>query len=913
VSERQQNTAAARPRRVPPSTGWRSSPYRLRNWPLRSKQIIVLLVPTLTALFLGYLRIGTELDKANEFSRTVSQVDLSATITEVVHELQGERDLVVGRVASGKADDRSAVTAQIDRVDGAITKLRGKSATIAGLDEAVRTRYDKVVAGLDTLTAVRTLAEQTKYPAGDILFTYEAVNGSLLQLGREVTRVSNERTITEQAARFDAIANAKEQMAIQNSVLRAAALSDAFGPGQLARLRSAQAEFNAELTAFRESADAAALARYSNTVAGSEVDNRLRLIQIAFNRGDADVPININVAELDRFTKGTLDKIRQVEATSLDDLRTTARGLIDTARNNAVRDAAFILAALAVALLLMLVVARSLLTPLRVLRRDALDVANRRLPATVQRILADPDPLEASKNAVDPVPVFTTEEVGQVARSFDVVQHQAVRMATEQAMLRDNINSIFVNLSRRSQSLVERQLALIDLLERDEADPDQLAHLFELDHRATRMRRNSESLLVLSGSGLSRQTSRPVPAEEVVGAAVSEVEQYKRIVVTSSPDVQVHGNAVSDLVHLIAELLDNATYFSEPEKDVRVRMVVTRAQELLIQVTDNGVGMTPEEIRIANERLADPPDLDVAVTRRMGLYVVARLAEKHNITVRVRENEDLEGGLITRVTVPSELITYTRTSTVTQPSITRNLLERTARTNPGTGSFSTGPISRPNTPRANPSTVDFWSPGPSTNGGSRSPEPTTTALFEDPRPAPPASPAVSDVASTLDGQPAEPAVVGEPTTQRLPIYEEVLSQWFAPDPEPPNETAGSGAGNGESTFAPSSWVSPGDDGWLAGRKLLTNGGEHSVTAKGLPKRVPKGRLMPGSAAPRHEQKDDAAPADPPTQTRVTLPQRTAAVTRGRMSSFQQGIRRGRTEINGEQAGAGDNQQQREQQ
>ncbi|TCO60722.1 nitrate- and nitrite sensing domain-containing protein [Actinocrispum wychmicini] len=845
------NSAEARSRRTPLGAGRRNSRYRLRNWPLRSKQLVVILVPTLTALLLGYLRISTEVDKADEFSRTVSQVDLSATVAEVVHELQGERDLVVGRVASGKADDRSAVTAQINRVDSAVTDLRGQAGSITDLDQAVRTRYDKVVAGLDALVAVRTLAEQTKYPAGDILFAYQGVIGDLLQLAGEITRVSNERTITEQAARFDAIANAKEQMAIQDSILRAAALADEFGPGQLDRLRSAQAEFNAQLTAFREAADPAASARYSNTVAGFDVDNRLRLIQIALNRGEAGAAINISVSQLDLFTSGTLSKIRNVEIASLEDLRTTALGLITTARSNALRDAAFILVALVIALLLMLMVAWSLLKPLRVLRRDALDAASRRLPATVQRILADPNPLEASKDAVDPVPVFTTEEVGQVARSFDAVQHQAVRMATEQAILRDNINSIFVNLSRRSQTLVERQLALIDLLERDETDPDQLSHLFKLDHLATRMRRNSESLLVLSGTGLSRQMNRAVPVDEVIGAAVSEVEQYKRIVVQSAPPVQVLGKAVSDLVHLIAELLDNATFFSGPEQQVRVRMVATRARDLVVQITDNGVGMTQAEIEVANQRLGDPPDLDVAVTRRMGLYVVARLAQKHNITVRLRENEDLEGGLITRVTVPAELISYIR-STGTQPVVSSGSFERPV----------AGPPSFPAT------------------------------LFDDPRP----SPGVFDATSTMDRQSTQP---DDSATQRLPIYEEVLSQWFVSDPEPRDEPAEADAD------ASSSWVSPGDEGWLAARTMLSNGGEHLLNENGLPKRIPKARLIPGSA-PAHRERDDSA-AEPSPGTRVTLPRRSAQLTRGRMDSLQRGLQRARTEVTGGQEVVGDEQ------
>jgi hypothetical protein len=617
------------------------------------------------------------------------------------------------------------------------------------------------------------------------------------------------------------------------------------------------------------------------------------------------------------------------------------------------------------------------------------------------------------------MPVFTREETGEVARSFDAVHEQAVRMAAEQALLRDNVNSIFVNLSRRSQALVERQLNLIDRLEQDEQDPDQLASLFELDHLATRMRRNSESLLVLSGTGLSRQLTRPVPAADVVGAAVSEVEQYARIDVLSAPEVAVQGRAVNDLVHLIAELLDNATSFSEPEKKVTVRMAATRKKELAIQITDQGVGMSADEIDAANRRLADPPDMDVSVTRRMGLYVVARLAQRHNIQVRLRDNEDIDGGLIARIIVPANLIQSSRgvqptTLTHTGGIPTQAPMDNTgtmSRTGPTTGP-ATGPSSRPpggiasaftgSLPRLRPDgAVDDADPNlgsmPPYNpqGYPQAPVETTSANGT-------ADPTVRWSPDQLDRpqddppthiqplEPEEPAAVSlfgdafaaqkaareaqEPTrrppappaqevnqdldapTERLPIYEAVLSQWFeegdgadkrtpaservkssgedvhaqhreAPRPSPsapssspvPSPSAQAPVteavpahsnGNGyapEPEHAPeepvaeaepeqqpepvaamsnATWQSPGDEGWQAAQKL----GKHTpevVTSAGLPKRVPKAQLIPGSAPSRPNSTQQQAQRAP------ALPPRSADAVRGRMSSFQQGIRRGR--------------------
>ena len=837
----------------------------LRNWRLRSKQTVVLVVPIVTALVLGYLRVGTELNKADEFGRAATQVELSTKVSALVHEIQLERDLVVGRVAAGRSGDRTPIVAQIESTDATIVELRRAAGSLNGLDQAVRDLYAKSVARLDTVDSIRRLAEQTLLPAPDALSVYEDVVSALLQLDRELIRVSDNRAISEQADTFDAIARDKEQAAIQNTILRAAALGNAFGPGQLTRMRSAKAEFTAAISDFEEGASPAARARYAATVAGPEVDNRLRLQQIAENRGDAGVPIALDVAALDTAARGTLDKIRKVEVASLDDLRATARQLVATARGNAIRDAVLIGVAMLIALLLMVVVARSLLRPLRVLRTNALDVANRRLPATVQRILADPDPVAAARTGIDPVPVFTLEETGQLARSFDAVHSQAVKMATEQALLRDNINSIFVNLSRRSQNLVERLLSVIDQMERDELDPDQLASLFEVDHLATRMRRNSESLLVLSGSGLSRQLSRPVLASEVIGAAVSEVEHYARIEVMTAPEVAVHGRAVNDLVHLIAELLDNAIFFSEPEKKVIVRMAVTRHRELAVQITDSGIGMSEEEVNAANARLADPPDLDVAVTKRMGLYVVARLAKRHGIVVRLRANEDIEGGLIARITVPAMLV-----SPAEVPAPTIPMSSVFTRDTPMPAPFLPRQRSNGKSP-AEPVVYNRRRTDP----GYRSDraENGEVDLFEE------ASPAPADPKPEVDVSKYEGALAAETPTERLPLYDAVLSVWFADDgaadkPETPPDKD-----------SPPSWSTAADEGWSAARALLDNTTDQPMTAAGLPFRVRGARLVPGSAKPRPKP-DDEPPAIP-------LPPRSASAIRNRMASYQQGVKRGR--------------------
>ena len=194
---------------------------------------------------------------------------------------------------------------------------------------------------------------------------------------------------------------------------------------------------------------------------------------------------------------------------------------------------------------------------------------------------------------------------------------------------------MFVNLSRRSQALVERQLQLIEQLESNEQDPDQLSNLFQLDHLATRMRRNSENLLVLAGTDLAKRNVAPVPLVDVLRAAVSEIEQYQRIVVQAPPQATVVGRATSDVIHLLAELLDNATNFSPPDSQVVMSSLRAQDGSIVVEIADSGVGMLDHELADANRRLSTPSAVDVSASRRMGLFVVGRLGARHGITVHL--------------------------------------------------------------------------------------------------------------------------------------------------------------------------------------------------------------------------------------------------------------------------------------
>jgi hypothetical protein len=259
---------------------------------------------------------------------------------------------------------------------------------------------------------------------------------------------------------------------------------------------------------------------------------------------------------------------------------------------------------------------------------------------------------------IPPVPLRTTEEFGQLSRAFDTVLSQAVNSAGEEARLRSTLSDMLTNLSRRSQSLVQRQLRLMERLEQGEDDPDKLSNLFKVDHLATRMRRNNENLIILSSGALHRQFAEPVPLADVLRAAVSEVEHYERTLIRSAPQNRISAFAAGDLIRSISELIDNAAAFSPPDSQVIIAGRPTENGAVVVEILDDGLGMADAELREANRRIAFS-GTDVPVSRQLGLFVVGRLTAKHGIRAHLIPRGDGKTGMRAIVQVPAELMTET--------------------------------------------------------------------------------------------------------------------------------------------------------------------------------------------------------------------------------------------------------------
>jgi signal transduction histidine kinase len=423
-----------------------------------------------------------------------------------------------------------------------------------------------------------------------------------------------------------------------------------FGPGEFRRFTSTLSTRAVLLSEFRAAADDVQRATFVDTLVGPEVQRARELQAEAIASEDA-ARLDLDPAEWWTVNSTEIDLLRRVENQLGAAAVEASRGDETAARARAGLDAAAVLVVLALAIGLSLVVVRSLLRPLGLLRSSAEEVAHSQLPGVVERLQrAEPVDLTAE---TQPIGIRDRDEIGQVARAFDAVHSTAVRVAAEQAALRRSVADMFLSLGRRLQALVHRQLELLDELERTEADPQQLRSLFRLDHLATRMRRNAENLLVLSGAEPVRRWSEPVPLPRVIRAASAEIEDYNRVGVMPMADVRIVGHAVSDVVHLLAELIENAAAFSPPGTRVQVSGEPA-AHGYLLEVEDQGIGMSDEELELANEQLAKPTTIDLASAQRLGFYVVGRLASRHSIKVRLRRS--WFGGVAALVLLPASLL-----------------------------------------------------------------------------------------------------------------------------------------------------------------------------------------------------------------------------------------------------------------
>jgi signal transduction histidine kinase len=925
----------------------------LRNWPVSRRLVAVIVLAVVMGLVFGGLRVASAVGTAQGFARTTQLAELGEQVTVLAQAMENERDLTAAYDAAGGFDNPKgasgpAVSATaLASYKAAMTKAEGitnvEAARVQTLASQIGSAFPAVTQqkaqNVSTITSNLSglRSEAMQESSLSTVENYSQAVADLFDLNDEINSSSGDQILADEVRTLGAISTAKDQASQQRALLYAALVGGYFPIPQAtaqALFTSGQLE-SADLISFESSATPAELDAYLNTVAGLPVNaaellsNYLGVSGQPSTRVPPKSTCGGKVTGLALYTSAlgqafctsvpqvwysdmsvTINKMRSVEAQLAGQIVARSQSLEDGARQSAEFTAAVTGGVLLLVLVATLLVARSLVEPLRRLQADALEVATVRLPERVAELSEAVDP-QASLQ-IEPISVNSTDEIGKVARAFDQVHREALRLAGNEALLRGNLNTMFISLSRRSVPLIERLARMIDSLEQNEDDPDRLSNLFSMDHLVTRMRRNSENLLVLAGEEPVRKWSEPVPLADVARAATSEIEQYNRVVLNIQPGISVSGQAAADVVHLLAEIVENATMFSPRDTPVYVSGQELTSGGVLLEVRDSGVGVSPPRLAEMNWRLDNPPLIDVSVSRHMGLFAVSRLAARHGIRVRLRPVSPQ--GLSALVWLPG------------------NLTGREAAIRYGD------------------------QPSVAVQGGGQ-PELAGRRLNGRHR---------YGLRGAEDGQLGIGAGQAVPTAPPMPVSAQV-SNWFRPQRSssgtgPPQVAAdvlpqrgdgvGSrpggaawsdgGWGNGEApggwgndapaggwgTGAPAGgWGDSAGPGWQDGtagwRDGQTAGPVHGeATAAGLPTRIPRANLFPGSAGgrPDHGPATGDQPAwnqgpagyespagvddtQPPASPRPAVPRRSAEQARSRLSGFQLGSRdaQGRTPRAGEEA------------
>ncbi|MFG3284272.1 nitrate- and nitrite sensing domain-containing protein [Streptomyces sp. NPDC048111] len=636
----------------------------LRNWRISTRLVALLALPVVAATTLGGLRIQQSMNDMQQLEHMQLLTDMTKQATELAAALQTERDDSAGPLSTQTSDAR----VQTDRSATDLVKKSFINATqdVSGTEdddalESIRRNVTNIAIQLQDLESIRRTAYKEGSTNSQTVESYSRLIRGLLSLSQDMAQATSNPEMIKRTRALAAFSSAKEYASVQRAIIAAALPATKDKAGDLTEpdrlyAKAAQDGERQSLASFQNVYEAnggnstelmAPLDKGNSEITAANAYSQ----RVLKNTGGINQEQRRSYLDWYDQDSNKINQMKTIEQTLLGEMEQKARELRDSSQRDAILNGALILIVLGVSLVGAFVVARSMIRSLRRLQDTATRVAQDRLPELVKQ-LSESDPQDVD-TSVESVGVHSRDEIGKVAAAFDDVHREAVRLAAEQALLRGNVNAMFTNLSRRSQGLIQRQLSLISELESREADPDQLSSLFKLDHLATRMRRNGENLLVLAGEEPGRRWTRPVPLVDVLRAAASEVEQYERIELAAVPATEVAGRVVNDLVHLLAELLENATSFSSPQTKVRVTGHALPDGRVLVEIHDTGIGLSPEDLAAINERLASPPTVDVSVSRRMGLFVVGRLSLRHGIRIQLRPSDS--GGTTALVMLPVDV------------------------------------------------------------------------------------------------------------------------------------------------------------------------------------------------------------------------------------------------------------------
>lgn len=621
---------------------------------IRSKLAAALAVPLVALVVMSGLQAVQAQEEADRIEAEAERAFLALGPGSVTTALQNERNFLsldlIGLAGATTLDVSSAEEA-VEATDAAIAQLER---AVSGMEPEVQAAYAPAFEALDDLPAVRRafdgydgdkdldnqeLADQvfTAY-TGMVSSFFDAtsviatqVDEAALRNGVELVDAASRRSETIAAATRNVVLDTLTGSTSIDLRVQAIALVERLEALD-ARIRQLSVGSYADVATetFERPETERYMEIFRGYVGGEDVDITELLASVGTQEGVA------SIAEL--ATDALAGEASTLSGDAFDEFRffvLVAAGVI------------------ALAIIVTYVATTSITRPLRKLRDEADAMAGRRLPEAVRSILDTPFGDDVEIPELAPIEVRTRDEVGEVVEALNKVQDRTLALAVDQAVLRRNIADSFVNLGRRNQNLLDRQLEFITELEQLETEPDQLEALFRLDHLATRMRRNAESLLVLAGTESPRQWGLPVELDAVVRAGLGEVEDYRRVTVRNLEDAAIAGGAAAGVSHVVAELAENALQFSPPGEDVEIKG--RRSHDgYVIAIADNGIGMSDEDLERANRRLSAEESYTVAPSKYLGHYVAGQLASRLGVTVRLQDNP--AGGLIATIVVPPSLL-----------------------------------------------------------------------------------------------------------------------------------------------------------------------------------------------------------------------------------------------------------------
>ncbi|MFJ8312907.1 MULTISPECIES: nitrate- and nitrite sensing domain-containing protein [unclassified Streptomyces] len=608
--------------------------------------LIVVLVPLLAALGFAGMRVKDALDTADQYRSTAQIARTSRTGTSLIRALAQERDLAVDpqareRLHPSDGDGRAETDAKAKQFLHELTELPASS----GMER----QYKVTSAGLDALQTIRKLADSHSAPS-DVENQYGGVIVPIASLYNQVGGIGEQA----RGAGWTLYTLALNDVMVtsQRSVLSSTMPSGTLSTGAQGNVLSSQLVRDitgTEFGLYAEPTEAAAFQKIVGAAPSATVTEAVQKL------GTSTGQVNLNKV----LPKSWYEDLTRV-STQLDQLQDTVESRVlasalkqkDQARQKAVISIALSVLALLLATVLVMATSRHLVRGLTWLRRSAVKVADVHLPDVTRHLSQGSELPRALEGKV--LAPRSRDEIGDVARAFDRVYLEAVRLARQQAGTREEVNLLFQNLSRRNQSLIQRQLAVITELESRELEPEELSHLFHLDHLATQIRRNSENLLVLAGAEITSERRETTDLLALIRTAASEIEDYQRVTYHALPPVGVVGYAADDLVHLIAELLDNAASFSSPDTWVVVSGRRMPDGRVLLEIRDAGIGMGSEQLARAEQALQQPAGCRSDLSESMGLYVVGALARKHQVAVRLYENTPT--GLVAALILPQSML-----------------------------------------------------------------------------------------------------------------------------------------------------------------------------------------------------------------------------------------------------------------